>query len=132
MGTAKKPIHSKRRTIARISLPALQHSHPHDPYEAYTDDAMSPEPGSDKGGNSNGAGASGRFGGDSGRSDDGWMSVLDEKDYGKQTRMLKVCLHRSLYPHLLSLPFPSFSSLPSIPSLCYTISDIFWFAELCL
>ena len=90
---------------------------------------MSPEPGSDEGGNGNGAGASGRFGGDSGRSDDGRMSVLDEKDYGKQTRMLKVCLHHSLSSQL---PFPSFSSPPSIPSPRYTISDIFRFGELCI
>jgi hypothetical protein len=82
MGTAKKPIHSKRRNIAWISSPALQNPHTHNPYEAYADDAMSPEPGSDEGGNGNGAGAGGRFGGHSGRNDDGWMSLLDEEDYG--------------------------------------------------
>jgi hypothetical protein len=90
---------------------------------------MSPKPGSDDSGNGNSAGASWRFGGDSRRSDDGLMSLLDEEDYGKQTRVLKVCLHHSLSSQL---PFPSFSSPPFIPSPRYTISDIFRFGELCL
>jgi hypothetical protein len=63
----------------------LQNPHPHDSYKVYADDAMSPEPGNDEGGN----GAGGGFGGHSGRSDDGRISLLDEEDYGKQTRVLK-------------------------------------------
>jgi len=93
---------------------------------------MSPKPGDDEGGNDNGAGASGGFGGHSGVSNDGRMSLLDEENYGKQTRVLKVCLPHSLSSQLLSLPFPSFSSPPSIPSPRYTISDIFRFGQLCL
>jgi len=68
-----------------ISSPALQNPHPHihDPYEAYADDAMSPEPGRNEGGNDNGAGTGGEFSGHSGWSDDGRMSLLVEEDYGK-------------------------------------------------
>ena len=64
-----------------MPLPPLQnphpHPHPHDPYKAYTDNAMSAEPGSGKG--SMGAGAGGQY---LGRSDDVRMSLLDEEDYG--------------------------------------------------
>jgi hypothetical protein len=63
---------------------------------------MSPEPGSDEGVNGNGAG--GGSGGHSERSDDGRMSLLHEEDYGKQTRVLKVCFHHLLSPIYFFFP----------------------------
>ena len=52
----------------------------------------------------------GGFSGHSGRRVYGWMSLLDEEVYGKQTRVLKVCLH-----HLLSSFYFFFPSLPLFP-----------------
>jgi hypothetical protein len=96
--------------------PPLQnpHPYPHNPYEAYADDAMSPEPGSDKGGN----GAGGGFGGHLERNDDGRMSLLDEEDYGRQPRVLMVRVYFVCLFSLLIL-FLLLTSLHPFSALCY-------------
>ena len=106
--------------VAQHRMPSpLQNPHPHDPYEAYANVATSPEPGSDEGGA--GAGAGGQH---SGRSDDGRMSLLDEEDYGRQPRMLKVCVCFVCFPPIYVLPF-SFPYFPPPLLRFYAISNVF-------
>jgi hypothetical protein len=90
---------------------------------------MSPEPGSDEGGSS--TGGAGGFGGHSGRSDDGRISLLDEEDYGRQPRVLKVRVCFVCFPPIYVLPFPS-PYLPPPLLRFYAISNVFRLGDLCL
>jgi len=77
-----EPAQDPFQNPTAVTSPALPN--PHDPYEAYADDAMGQGPGSDEGG------GGGQFMGHTDRGEEGRLSFQDEEDYGRQPRVLKV------------------------------------------